>query len=579
MRDPIVGAADKHCSVRRRLFEMIAVVVGVVAMSSCSTKTNTTPTPMVNQPAPQQAQPVSAVSSACPADAAWLNSSTLPSEVPGDRSLCNFQQFMWQSMLALVQPTASPTTLQFETWMPSYGVFIKDGLPTPWGQEPPVPCGTAAPSAPGKPPRFYSNIIKQAGADQPLIDPSGQFVYYGMSVNQSAYAMLTSCDLYKSHCAGPLKPHNQGIDLIGKYPSLAFPDSAVELKSSWMVLDEAAAKSGLYYVVPGWIQHATEPCKQVNLGLTGLHIVSKTPRFPAGKLVLSPALVPITDGKATLTITGQDPGNPRGYVDGQVYFTTYTFNPTVSDYNQDPNDLLSAQIYQQHPIDGTPNWQNGIGDMLRKYGMLYPIMGRFQLWTYEGVVINREKILRVLTTDISQPLHMPVSRDLSQIRTNLVVGWLESGMPYGPIGPVGGPGARWDNGQTVDGWGPITSLLVRAGDIIDGIQASYSGRAAPFAGGPGGSPNIVDLTGDAIVAMSGYSGVYFGTEQVAQVTFHTSHGKSFGPYGTMSNVTQAKPFTLSTPKGGAIQSFYGTTISHTSGNVFVAGLGGNVRAV
>lgn len=299
---------------------------------------------------------------------------------------------------------------------------------------------------------------------------------------------------------------------------------------------------------------------------------------PEGKLELSPAQVPIVGGKATLTITGHDPGNPRGYVDGQVYFTTYTFSPTVTDYNQDPNDLLSAQIYQQHPIDGTPTWQNGIGDLLRQYGMLYPIMGRFQLWTYEGVAINREKILRVLTTDISQPLHMPVSRDLSEIRTKLVVGWLESGMPYGPIGPVGGSGTPWDNGPTVTGWGPITSLLVRSGDIIDGLQASYGSRSAPFEGGPGGSPNVIDLSGETIVAMSGYTGVYFGTTQVAQLTFRTASGKTFGPYGTMANVAQAQSFDVAAPQGGAIQSFFGTTITHTNGDIYVAGLGGNVRA-
>lgn len=290
MTDPIVGAAVRHRSARFCLFGLTAVAIGVAATSSCSTKTNTAPTPTIGQPAPLQARSTAALSSTCAADVAWLTSSTLPTEVPGDRSLCNFQQFMWQSMLALVQPTATPATLQFETWMPSYGVFIDSGTPTPWGQEPPVPCAAAAsaavptaatPTAANKPPRFYSNIIKQAGSDQPLIDPSGQFVYYGMSVNQSEYTMLTSCDLYKSNCAGPLKPNNHGIDLIGKYPNLALPDTAVELKSSWMVLDETAANSGLYYVVPGWVQHASEPCKQVKLGLTGMHIVSKTPRFPA----------------------------------------------------------------------------------------------------------------------------------------------------------------------------------------------------------------------------------------------------------------------------------------------------------
>ncbi len=250
------------------------LALGALSLASCSS----TPAP-----APKTglaASPGIAASEACPADPAWLTSATLPTEVPGARTACNFEQFMWQSLLALVQPTtANPAVLGFETWMPSYGIFVKDGTPTPWGQEPPNAC--AGTPGGGKPPRLYSDIIKQAGADQPLIDQHGEFVYYGMSVNRSAYDMITTCQLYKANCAGPLKPGNQGIDLIQKYPNLALPDTAVELKTSWMVVDAAAASSGRFYVVPGWIQHKNGPCRQVQLGLTGMHIVSKTPSFPA----------------------------------------------------------------------------------------------------------------------------------------------------------------------------------------------------------------------------------------------------------------------------------------------------------
>ncbi len=260
-------------------FIPLSVAFGALGLVACSTK----PVVDVEKAAPRMA--LAAVpSGACQADPAWLTNSTLPSEVPGNQAMCDFQQFMWQSMLALVQPASgNPNQLQFETWMPSYGIFIKDGTPTPWGQEPPTSCSTAAKrtAVSGKTPRLYSDITKQAGADQPLIDLKGEFVYYSMSVNQSAYDMLTSCQLYKANCAGPLLPGNKGIDLSSKYPDLALPDTAVELKTSWMVLDEAGVSSGLYYVVPGVIQYKGGPCRQVNLGLTGMHIVSKTPKFPA----------------------------------------------------------------------------------------------------------------------------------------------------------------------------------------------------------------------------------------------------------------------------------------------------------
>jgi hypothetical protein len=249
------------------LARALPLALGALSLVACSSS----PTPTTLS-APR--------TDACPADPAWLTSATLPTEVPSERTACSFEQFMWQSMLALVQPTSDPSILSFETWMPSYGIFIQDGVPTPWGEEPPNACAGGAKST-GKPPRLYSDIIKQAGADQPLIDQKGEFVYYSMSVNQSAYDMLTTCQLYKANCAGPLKPGNQGIDLIRLYPNLALPSTAVELKTSWMIVDAAAAGSGRFYVVPGWIQYKGGPCRQVQLGLTGMHIVSKTPSFPA----------------------------------------------------------------------------------------------------------------------------------------------------------------------------------------------------------------------------------------------------------------------------------------------------------
>ncbi|NOK17512.1 jacalin-like lectin [Corallococcus carmarthensis] len=314
------------------------------------------------------------------------------------------------------------------------------------------------------------------------------------------------------------------------------------------------------------------------LGTSGTNGISESNiSTPQGKLQLSSNPVSVTGGKATLTLTGTDPGNPRGYVDGQVYFTQYTFSPAVADYNPDPNDLVSVQIYQQTPITGTPSWVNGIGDILRQYGMLYPIMGRFQLWTYEGVIVNREKIQRVLGLDISQPLHMPVSRDLSAIKLKLINDWFNTGMPYGPMGPVGGPGTPWDNLPTVSGWGPMTSLLVRSGDIIDAIQPAYGSNTAPFEGGPGGNATTIDLTDDAIVSMTGSTGTYFGMTQIAQITFKTARGKTYGPFGTMGNVQGAKPFSLVAPTGSAFRSFFGTTVVHSGGTTYIAALGANVQ--
>lgn len=168
------------------------------------------------------------------------------------------------------------------------------------------------------------------------------------------------------------------------------------------------------------------------LGTSGTNGINENDlSTPTGMLTFEPSTtVQVRNGKATVTMRSADPGNPRGYVDGQVYFTTYNFYPEVADFHQDPNDIISTQIYQQNPITGTPTWVNGIGHILRQYGMLYPIMGQFQLWTYEGVKENHDKIQRVLGLNISQPLYMPVTRDLSAIRCKLILDWFNAGMPY-----------------------------------------------------------------------------------------------------------------------------------------------------
>jgi hypothetical protein len=239
-----------------------------------------------------------APTSACAFDASWLTSSSLPADVDGADS-CSFHRFMWRSFAALVQPSGS--SLAFETYMPNYGLFVAAASqpPTPWGQTPLTPCASAAlaakkatsakataaktAAAPSTTPKVFSSITKQAGVRQPLRDEAGHDVYYGIAVNQTAYQWLTSCDLYRQGCAAQLAGRAGGVDLIEKYPQLAFPAGAVELKTAWKVLTPAEQQLGTFYTVEGVIEPDPDDpstCRPAQLGLTGLHIVSKTPSHP-----------------------------------------------------------------------------------------------------------------------------------------------------------------------------------------------------------------------------------------------------------------------------------------------------------
>jgi hypothetical protein len=192
---------------------------------------------------------------------------------------------------------------------------------------------------------------------------------------------------------------------------------------------------------------------------------------------------------------------------------------------------------------------------------------------------NHEKIQRVLGLDVSQALHMPVTRDLSTIRCKLILDWFSAGMPYEQIGPAGGPGTSWNNLPGVGDWGPLTGLVIRSGDIVDSIAPVYGAQTAPAQGGSGGTSSQVDFTGDSIAAVAGVTGTYFGATHVGQLTVTTARGRTLGPFGTLRNVGVQQHFELRAPAGCRITSFFGTTFTHTDGRAFIASLGGNVLPI
>ncbi len=138
------------------------------------------------------------------------------------------------------------------------------------------------------------------------------------------------------------------------------------------------------------------------------------------------------DGVATFNITAFNPGNPRGYIDGQIYFLDYEFT-NIQNYIKDKDDLISIQVYQQllngKGLGYIPTWDGEIRDILAQYGKLYPIMSRFGLQNYESVVMNKVQIKNVLKQPIEAPLHMPVTRDLSHDKLQLILTWMDKNTP------------------------------------------------------------------------------------------------------------------------------------------------------
>ena len=123
----------------------------------------------------------------------------------------------------------------------------------------------------------------------------------------------------------------------------------------------------------------------------------------------------------------------------------------------------------------------------------------------------------------------------------------------------------------------ISQMIVRSGEVLDAIQAtnsgSFQGNPVSYAllqhGGNGGTASKVSIpSGDSIVEVSGYTGIWFGWNCVLQITIKTAGGKVFGPFGTMTNASSKTPFTYTAPQGKSIVAFSGSIV-----NVPVAGGG------
>ena len=155
---------------------------------------------------------------------------------------------------------------------------------------------------------------------------------------------------------------------------------------------------------------------------TSSAVPGKQTGFPIDALNISPTngIAETKNGVATYTLTATDPGNPRVYIDGQLYFKNYGFadaNITGS-YVQDSGDSISIQVYDQHPK------QEAL-EILNKYGYLYKIMNFLtDDDTVKGLDM-RNMIKTMLQRPLSDIRHMPVTRDLSMARRQKIIDWID----------------------------------------------------------------------------------------------------------------------------------------------------------
>jgi hypothetical protein len=140
------------------------------------------------------------------------------------------------------------------------------------------------------------------------------------------------------------------------------------------------------------------------------------------------------EGRATLAITASDPGNPRGYIDGQVYGVRPALADQAADYPTDPWNFVSLLVFDTFAPSDPITWWGNLQPVFQQYANLYPVMELFlDLSDYDSVCENRELLQLAFGLVGGDPNAMPVTRDLSRSKRAAILTWL------GAPGPDGKP--------------------------------------------------------------------------------------------------------------------------------------------
>jgi hypothetical protein len=155
---------------------------------------------------------------------------------------------------------------------------------------------------------------------------------------------------------------------------------------------------------------------------------------PSTALKFDKHLVTGTNGQAALTLTASDPNNPRGYIDGQVYGVGYTLQSVLDlpygAYTPNSSNFVSVLVWDHVEVPRDITWENDIKPIFQQYANLYPLMDKLvNLADYDAVVQHREILCFAFALNRENPNYMPVTRDLSDNKMEMVLTWLSQDVP------------------------------------------------------------------------------------------------------------------------------------------------------
>jgi hypothetical protein len=132
------------------------------------------------------------------------------------------------------------------------------------------------------------------------------------------------------------------------------------------------------------------------------------------------------DGTRELALNASDPGNPRKYLDGQIYLVDFRVQGQ-GNQARSPFDYIVVHVRDAFVGPQEPQWAD-IEPIMTQYANLYPVMSRGLFDLKQQAVVDRHaKVLQLaFSLPIGDPNHMPVTRDLSEGKRLMILQYLDA---------------------------------------------------------------------------------------------------------------------------------------------------------
>jgi hypothetical protein len=149
------------------------------------------------------------------------------------------------------------------------------------------------------------------------------------------------------------------------------------------------------------------------------------------------ALTTDANGRADFWTSSTGPRVTRPYIDGQAIFVPYG----LAGHATEPEGTFAVRVFNLFEAPERPTWVRDIQPIFQRYANLYPAMRMvLDMGNYNDVVKYRNAIRAALLLPPNSPDYMPVTRDISPRKRDMIVKWLDT-VPNPPVLDIDTPDA------------------------------------------------------------------------------------------------------------------------------------------